>query len=113
MAGAQRGLEQYDNANWNFFQAFKNLNNRKESIYTSMKISDSTSFKNILNRAKTPEEKNMAYFLLGYLDFNNPLPTMEKMYEIDPNSEILKVMAARSINQLERSYFADSLSSFR
>jgi len=104
MAGAQRGLEQYDNANWNFFQAFKNLNNRKESIYTSMKISDSTSFKNILNRAKTPEEKNMAYFLLGYLDFNNPLPTMEKMYEIDPNSEILKVMAARSINQLERSY---------
>lgn len=104
MAGAQRGLEQYDEANWNFFQAFKNLNTRKESTYVSMKLSDSASFKNILNRASSPEEKNMAYFLLGYQDFNNPLPTMEKMYEIDPNSEILKVMAARSINQLERSY---------
>jgi hypothetical protein len=46
----------------------------------------------------------MAYFLLGYEDFNNPIPIMEKMFEIDPNSEILKVMAVRSINELERSY---------
>jgi hypothetical protein len=29
---------------------------------------------------------------------------MEKMFEIDPDSEILKVMAVRSINELERSY---------
>jgi hypothetical protein len=46
----------------------------------------------------------MAYFLLGYEDFNNPIPIMEKMFEIDPDSEILKVMAVRSINELERNY---------
>jgi hypothetical protein len=46
----------------------------------------------------------MAYFLLGYEDFNNPIPIMEKMFDINPDSEILKVMAVRSINELERSY---------
>lgn len=104
MAGAQRGLKQNDDANWNFFQVFMKAPSRKESAFVSMKLSDSTSFNSLLQRVSTPEEKNMAYFLLGYSDFSNPLPNMEKMHEINPDSEILKVMAARSINQLERSY---------
>lgn len=104
LAGAQRGMEMNSDANWNFFQVFMNTKDRKESAFVSMKLSDTASFSNILKRANTNEEKNMAYFLLGYEDFNNPIPTMEKMYDINPDSEILKVMAARSINELERSY---------
>lgn len=104
LAGAQRGLQLGNEANWNFFQVFMNSKSRKESSFVSMKLSDSASFNNIMKRAGTNEEKNMAYFLLGYEDFTNPIPMMEKMYEIDPNSEILKVMAARSINELERNY---------
>lgn len=104
LAGAQRGLQMGSEANWNFFQVFKNSKSRKESAFVSMKLSDTASFNNILKRAGNNEEKNMAYFLLGYEDFTNPIPMMEKMYDIDPNSEILKVMAARSINELERSY---------
>lgn len=104
MAGAQRGLKMNEEANWNFFQVFMNAPSKKEGAFVSMKLSDSTSFKNILARTKTPEEKNFAYFLLGYSDFTNPIHNMEKMYEINPDSEILKVMAARSINQLERNY---------
>ncbi|MDO5616466.1 MAG: hypothetical protein Q4G16_09760, partial [Cruoricaptor ignavus] len=104
MAGAQRGLGQHDDANRNFFEVFRNLNTRKESAYTSMKLSDSASFQNLLKTATTNEEKNMIYFLLGYEDFNNPLQIMEKMYDINPNSEILKVLAARSINEVERNY---------
>ncbi|MGI9581826.1 hypothetical protein ACR1PO_11480 [Chryseobacterium sp. RRHN12] len=104
LAGAQRGLEMNSDANWNFFQVFMNSKDRKESAFVSMKLSDTASFSNIMKRASTNEEKNMAYFLLVYEDFNNPIPTMEKMYEINPVSEILKVMAARSINELERSY---------
>ena len=104
LAGAQRGLQMGNEANWNFFQVFKNSKSRKESAFISMKLSDTASFNNILKRAGNNEEKNMAYFLLGYEDFTNPIPMMEKMYDIDPNSEILKVMAARSINELERSY---------
>lgn len=104
LAGAQRGLKQNAEANWNFFQVFMNSKSRKESAFVSMKLSDSASFNNILKRAQSPQEKNMAYFLLAYEDFSNPIPMMEKMYAIDPNSEILKVLAARSINELERSY---------
>ena len=104
LAGAQRGLKMTDDANWNFFQVFMKSKSRKESAFISMQLSDSASFDNLLKRAQTPEEKNMAYFLLGYEDFSNPIPMMEKMYDIDPNSEILKVLAARSINELERNY---------
>ncbi|MCU7617904.1 hypothetical protein NZ698_11910 [Chryseobacterium sp. PBS4-4] len=104
LAGAQRGLQMGSDANWNFFQVFKNSKSRKEGAFVSMKLSDTASFNNILKRAGNNDEKNMAYFLLGYEDFTNPIPMMEKMYDIDPNSEILKVMAARSINELERSY---------
>lgn len=104
LAGAQRGLGMSNDANWNFFQVFKDSKSRKESAFISMKLSDTASFNNILKRAGTNDDKNMAYFLLGYEDFNNPIPIMEKMYEIDPDSEILKVMAVRSINELERSY---------
>ncbi|WP_295223155.1 hypothetical protein [uncultured Chryseobacterium sp.] len=104
LAGAQRGLDLKSDANWNFFQVFMNSKSRKESAFVSMKLSDTASFNNIMKRAGTSQEKNMAYFLLGYEDFNNPIPTMEKMFEIDPDSEILKVMAVRSINELERSY---------
>ncbi|WP_419868978.1 hypothetical protein [Chryseobacterium sp. CT-SW4] len=104
LAGVQRGLNMKGDANWNFFQVFMKSKSRKESAFVSMKLSDSASFNNILKRAGNNEEKNMAYFLLGYEDFSNPVPLMEKMYEIDPGSEVLKVMAARSINELERSY---------
>ncbi len=98
LAGAQRGLQMGSEANWNFFQVFKNSKSRKEGAFVSMKLSDTASFNNILKRAGSNDEKNMAYFLLGYEDFTNPIPMMEKMYDIDPNSEILKVMAARSIS---------------
>nr|WP_315035034.1 hypothetical protein [uncultured Chryseobacterium sp.] len=104
LAGAQRGLEMGTDANWNFFQVFMNSKDRKESAFVSMKLSDTASFNNIMKKAHTNDEKNMAYFLLGYEDYNNPIPTMEKMYDINPDSEILKVMAARSINELERNY---------
>ncbi len=109
MAGAQRGLKMNEDANWNFFRVFMNAPSRKEGAFVSMKLSDSASFQNILKRTSTPEEKNMAYFLLGYSDFTNPIPNMQKMFEIDPDSEILKVMAARAINVLERNYLANYL----
>ncbi|SIQ03315.1 hypothetical protein SAMN05880574_10471 [Chryseobacterium sp. RU37D] len=104
LAGAQRGLGMNSEANWNFFQVFKDSRSRKESAFVSMKLSDTASFNNILKRADNNDEKNMAYFLLGYEDFNNPIPIMEKMFEINPDSEILKVMTVRSINELERNY---------
>lgn len=110
-AGALRGLNKKDEANWNFFQVFKNTKFRKADAYSSIKLSDSMAFKNLLNRAQTKEDKISAYFLLGYQDFNNPLDIMQKIYDIDPNSEALKVLAARAINELERHYLLTYYSS--
>lgn len=104
LAGAQNRLNMKSDANWNFFQVFIHSKSKKESAFISMTLTDSAAFNNVLKRAKTKEEKNMAYFLLGYVDYNNPIHVMKKMFQIDPSSEILKVLAARSINDLERSY---------
>ena len=103
-AGALRGMEKKEEANWYFFQVFLHSNSNKESAYTSMTLTNAPSFNDLLKRSSTNEEKNMAYFLLGYQDFNNPLPMMEKMFALDPNSEMLKVLGARAVNELERSY---------
>lgn len=104
MAGAQRGLKMMKEANYNFFQVFMHSRNRKESAYNSMKISNDRDFSDLVNQAKTSEEKNMAYFLLAYSKFTNPIPIMEKMYANKADSEILKVLTARAINELERSF---------
>ena len=103
-AGAQRGLGKKEEANWNFFQVFLHSNTQKASAYSSIRLNDEKAFQDLLSKAKTPQEKEMVYFLLGYQDFNKPLPMMEKIYEINPKSELLQVLAARAINELERSY---------
>lgn len=102
VAGAQNGMGKSEIANWNFFQVFIHSRDLKQSSYTSMKLSNSNDFNGLLSRTKSPEEKNMAYFLLAYNDFNNPIPIIEKMLQNNANSKILKVLVARSINELER-----------
>lgn len=103
-AGAERGLKQLDKANWDFFQVFKNTKNKKESAYNSMFLATDKDFNKILAQTKTPEDKNMAYFLLAYNSFNNPVPIMNKMIANNTESDILKVLTVRAINQLERNY---------
>ncbi|MDE5438356.1 hypothetical protein KRE40_14650 [Elizabethkingia meningoseptica] len=111
-AGALRGLKKMDDANWDFFQVFIHRKTNKESVYSSLKFTNSDDFKNLLNRAKTQEEKNMAYFLLGYNSYNNPTPIMDKMIANNANSDILKVLAVRAINQLERNYLPVRISCY-
>ena len=103
-AGAERGLEMMNEANYDFFQVFMHSRNRKKSAYLSMKLSNDSDFQSLLKSAKNAEEKNMAYFLLAYNEYNNPVPLMEKMLANNANSDILKVLVSRSINELERSY---------
>ncbi|MGS0748900.1 hypothetical protein [Halpernia sp. GG3] len=91
-------------ANWDFFQIFIHSKNRKESAFTSMKLSNNSNFQSLLSKAETSEEKNMACFLLAYSTYSNPVPLMEKMLANNADSDILKVLVARSINEPGRSY---------
>ncbi|WP_417430908.1 hypothetical protein [Halpernia sp.] len=103
-AGAERGLLLMNEANWDFFQVFIHSKNKKQSAFTSMKISNDNDFQSLLQRAETTEEKNMAYFLLAYSNYSDPVPLMGKMLDNNADSDILKILASRSINELERSY---------
>lgn len=104
LAGAQRGVKNLNDSNWNFFQVFMHSNTQKKSAYSSLRLFNEDTFNQLLSRAKTNEEKSFAYFLLGYQDYNNPIPMMEKIYAINPKSELLQVLAARAVNELERAY---------
>ncbi len=107
-AGAERGLQLYDQANWDFFQVFKNTKNRKITAYNSMFLAKEKDFNSLLKQAKTPEDKNMVYFLLAYNGYSNPVPILQKMLSNNADSDILKVLTARGINQLERNYLTTS-----
>ncbi len=103
-AGAIRGLGDVNEANWKYFQVFMHSPNRKEIAYTSITLQDWNDFNDLLERAKTNEEKNFAYFLLAYDNYTNPVPFMDKLVKINPDSDILKVLTVRALDQLERYY---------
>ncbi|MBS9780984.1 MAG: hypothetical protein KGV56_00645 [Gammaproteobacteria bacterium] len=105
-AGALNGLGQKDKANYLFFQVFLHTKKHKDSAFSSMRFSTDNDFNKLLAKAKNDTEKEMAYFLLAYQSFNNQLPMMEKIYALNPNSEVLKVLQARTINQLEWHFLA-------
>ncbi len=100
-AGALNGLGQKDKANYLFFQVFLHTKKHKDSAFNSMRFSTDNDFNKLLAKTKNDKEKAMVYFLLAYQSFNNQLPMMEKIYALNPNSEVLKVLQARAINQLE------------
>ncbi|MDP8051370.1 hypothetical protein QJU23_02885 [Pasteurella atlantica] len=100
-AGALNGLGQKDKANYLFFQVFLHTKKHKDSAFSSMQFSSDNDFNTLLAKAKNDTEKEMVYFLLAYQSFNNQLPMMKKIYALNPNSEVLKVLQARAILQLE------------
>ncbi|WP_461533321.1 hypothetical protein [Sinomicrobium sp.] len=103
--GAERALGNFMQAHHDFFRFFTHTKNRKEQAYTSMLVTRDLDFEKLLSEAKTTNEKNDLYMLLGYRDFNNPLSSIQKIIENDPNAPQAKVLMARAVNQLERNYF--------
>ncbi|MGS2760982.1 hypothetical protein [Sinomicrobium sp. M5D2P9] len=102
--GAERGLGNYMQAQYDFFRFFTHTRNRKDEAYSSIRICSDLNFEKLLSAAKTTEEKNDLYLLLGYRDFNNPLSAFGKIIANDPNAPQAKVLMARAINHLERSF---------
>lgn len=121
-AGAERGLGNLIQANYDFFTVFTHTKNIKSKVYSSLILSQpkqdeygynfsiSDNFlENLLKNAKTEKEKNDAYLLLGYQDFNNPLSSLKKIIQNSPDAVQAKVLMARAVNQLERNYLHISL----
>ena len=102
--GAERGLGNYIQANYDFFEVFSHSNDRKLSAYQSMKVTQDLDFEKMLAKAKTNEEKNDLYLLIGYNDFSNPVAAMKNIIANDPNALQARVLFARAINVTERQY---------
>ncbi len=102
-AGAERGLGNIMDANYNFFRVFSHSKNLKQIALTSLKFTEGLSVKEFLDEAKTEKERNDAYLLLGYFAFNNPLNEIEKMVKTTPDAIQAKVLMARAVNTIERS----------
>ncbi|MDH6309272.1 hypothetical protein M2451_001843 [Dysgonomonas sp. PFB1-18] len=101
-AGAERGLGNIMDANYNFFRVFSNSKNLKQMAVTSLKFTEGLSVKEFLDQAKTENEKNDAYLLLGYFAFSNPLNEIEKIVKTSPDAIQAKVLMARAVNLIER-----------
>lgn len=103
-AGAQRGIGEVIDANYNFFKVFTNSKDLKENALSSIKFTENVDYKKFLERAKTANEINDAYLLLGYISFSNPLAALEKIVSTTPDATQAKVLMARAINIIERYY---------
>ena len=102
--GAERALGNYIQANYDFFEVFSHSNDRKLSAYQSMRVTENLDFERMLKSAKTKQEKNDLYLLIGYNDFSNPLAPAKKIIENDVNADQARILFARSINLIERQY---------
>lgn len=104
--GAERGLGNFIQANADFFQFFTHTKNKKEIAYTSMKVTQDLDFQRMLQYAKTDNERNDIYLLLGYREFNNPIASMKRIIENSPDAIQAKVLMARAVNELERHFLS-------
>ena len=103
-AGAERGLGNTDEANYMFFRVFTNTKNLKKNALNSIRFSSDADFKYFLKQAKSANETNDAYLLLGYMSFSNPVAMAEEIAKKSPDAIQAKVLVARAINELERKH---------
>ena len=104
-AGALRGLGHIIQANADFMSVFSHSDDLKQSAYSSMYLGDAgdVDLNNIMSQAKSDEERNDIYLLLGYKAFNNPLNEIRKIVAKTPDAIQAKVLMVRAINAIERS----------
>ena len=98
-AGAMAGAGNITEANFAFMQVFANSDNLKVMALNSIKLNGQLNF---MDFAKTDKERFDAMLLLGYTEFNNPIPMIEKIVALSPDAIQARVLMARVVNQLER-----------
>ncbi len=101
-AGAQLGLGESGEGNYNFLQVFVYSRDLKITAVQSIQLSGNPDWDHLLSLCKNDDERNNAYLLLGYNSFNNPLNEIEKITAVSPDAIQAKVLMARTVNIIER-----------
>ncbi len=94
-----------------FSRAFSNSIAKRISNYLGFKWSTTaeTDRKDYLTLCKTNEEKAAMLSLFAMGSTGNELATMKEVYQLNPASEGLELLAVREINKLEEKYFTPLL----
>lgn len=100
-AGAIRGLGDIIESNRLFLKVFAHSKDLKKTAVMSIKLNEDIDFENLLDAAKTIDEKNNAELLVGFISFSNPLASARKIIDRSPDAIQAKVLVARAISQLE------------
>ncbi len=106
-AGAERGLGNVAQANYEFIKVFTHTKNLQENVYNSIRLSSDYDLRELLSMAKSKEEQNDIYLLLGFQNFNNPLSTIEDIIKNTPDAVQAKVLMARAVKEISDAYIIE------
>lgn len=107
-AGALRALGQDKEAAYLFSRAFAATPVRKYSNYISFRwtIRNEEEKEAYLSYCKSNEERAFMLGLMSVYGQSPELNTMKQVYQLDPASSMLELMAVREVNKAEESYYS-------
>lgn len=92
-------LKRYSEANYLYAQLFSNDPCSRYQSFQSFHPQEENDWKGTLALAKTPEEKEMLWQLLGI--YADPVRAISAIYALNPQSKRLPLLLVRAVNQAE------------
>ncbi|HTB06449.1 MAG TPA: hypothetical protein VK806_05800 [Bacteroidia bacterium] len=102
LAGAYFKSKQYANANYLYSLVYDQCDSMKVSAYFSFHPQEQKDFEQTLALAKSPREKAVLWQMLGI--YQDPFRALKEVYEIDPKSDLLDLLLARTVNVVEEEF---------
>jgi len=101
-AGCLDHLGQNAKANYIFAEIFQNCLSRRIACSQSFGCRNDSVFNATLALCKNADEKATVILLYGYDGDNVNVPSMKKIYSLNPKSDYLELLLERGISQMER-----------
>ena len=106
MAGACMHAGDSVRANYHFSQLFVNAPTRQTAAYLSLKHV-AKFYEEALNLCQNVNEKANVYAATAVLPFQDGLPMLEKIRDLDVQNPLLEFVMAREINKNEKYFFTE------
>jgi len=107
LAGAYLKKKQYSTANYLYSIAYDQCDSMKVTTYLSFQPQEEKDWQQTLAMAKNTREKTVLWHMLGI--YHDPLRAMKEIYALDPKSDLLDLLLARSVNINEEHFLSQSM----
>ena len=98
-AAALYHLKAYKESNLLYAQLYDEYAPQKLAAYRSFHLLDDSAWNVNIKMAETTRQKESLWQLYGV--YSNPLKAMHYIYELNPNSDLLPLLAVRNVNIIE------------